>query len=378
MSFFSDKPPQECWAYFDRHIQQIPNAANGAKCRQYLQEREENIELSTCGSYLAHIKAFGIYLGQREWLDATRDDVIMHIKGAAGQQGRVGREYHGRGRPLGQYTKYQRMVMLREFYMWLLDTEDTPPQFRRMPFVKPTMEEQSLARDDRLAPDEVLDMLAAATNKRDRAIVMFLLDTGFRAGEAAAMDIRDVKFDEHGAKVLHSREARGLKTLRRKVPTRVTIATRYIREWLADHPFRRHVDRPLFISMSNRNLGERMKAAAIWSIVTRLAKRARIRHVHPHMFRHTAASLRAGDGWNEEMLRLHFGWSKGSEMPSLYSHVEEDYDRFALRKAGVALPPPKPLWTLECPHCHQDQPGDAFFCGACGKPMAEESGEAAA
>lgn len=378
MSFFSDKDEAACWAYFDRHIAMIPNVANQAKCRQYMLEREENIELSTLGSYLTHIKAFGVYLGNREWLDATRDDVILHIKGAAGQQGRVGRHHPGRGRPLGQYTKYQRMVMLREFYKWLQDTDETPPQFRRMPFVKPTLEEQTLARDDRLAPDEVLDMVAAAKDKMERSLVMFLLDSGFRAGEAAALNIRDVKFDDHGAKVMHGREARGLKTLRRKVPTRLTIAARSLRDWIDKHPFRLHPERPLFISRSNRNLGERLGAAGIWAIVTRLARRAKIRHVHPHMFRHTAASLRAADGWNEEMLRLHFGWSKGSEMPSLYSHVEEDYDRFALRKFGTPLPAPKPAWTVECPHCTTDCPGDAFFCTSCGKALHEDSGEAVA
>lgn len=378
MSFFSAKNDAECWAYFDRHLALIPNDANAAMARKFLGEKEESCELSTCGSYLAHIKAFGIYLGPREWLDATRDVVIDHIKSAVGRPGRAGRSHPGQLRPLGQYTKYQRMVMLRDFYKWLLDTDDTPPQFRRMPFVKPTMEEQSLARDDRLTPDEVMDMMAAAKGTRDRAVIMLLLDSGFRAGEVAALDIRDIHFDDHGSKARHNRTARGLKTLRRKVPTRLTISTRYIKEWLADHPWRRHVDRPLMISLSPRNFGSRLKASAIWGIVDRTAKRARIRHVHPHMFRHTAASIRARDGWNEEMLRLHFGWSKGSEMPSLYSHVEDDYDNFALRKAGIPLPAPKPAWSLQCPHCSSYQPGDAFFCGACGKSMHEESGEAEA
>lgn len=377
MSFFSDKDDATCWAYFDRHIMRIPSEANRDSCRRYLREREENIELSTLGSYLCHIKAFGIYLGAREWKDATRDDVIDHIKSAAGQQGRLGRQHGRRGQPLGQYTKYQRMVMLREFYKWLLDTDDTPPQFRRMPFTKPTMEEQTASREDRLRTDEVMDLLAAARDPMERALVMLLLDSGFRAGEAAALNIRDVSFDDNGAKLMHGREARGLKTLRRKVPTRLTIGARHVREWIAVHPFRLHPERPLFISRSNRNLGERIGAGGVWTIVNNIAKRAKVRHVHPHMFRHTAASLRAADGWNEEMLRLHFGWSKGSDMPSLYAHVEEDYDRFALRKAGAPLPAPKPQWTLQCPHCQTDCPGDAFFCTSCGKAIHEAGGAAA-
>ena len=104
-----------------------------------------------------------------------------------------------------------------------------------------------------------------------------------------------------------------------------------------------------------------------------MAREAKIRHVHPHMFRHTAASIRSADGWNEEMMRLHFGWTKGSEMSSLYSHVEQDYDSFALRKAGLPIPVEKPKWQLECPHCMANSPGDSFFCANCGKPLHEES-----
>lgn len=377
MSFFSDKAPEDCWAYFDRHIAQIPNKANRDSCRRYLQEREEAIELSTCGSYLGHIKAFGIYLGNREWKDATRDDVIQHIKDAKGQQGRKGRAHPGRGKFLGQYTKYQRMVMLREFYKWLLDDEH-PPQFKRMPFTKPSLEEQSLAREDRLTQDEIMAMLASTTDARDRAIVMLLLDAGYRAGEAAALNIRDITFDDNGAKLMHTKGAKGLKTNRRKVPTRITLAAPYLRAWISEHPGRLRFDSPLFVSRGNRSRGGRLGAAGIWSTVTRMAKHAKIRHVHPHMFRHTSASMRARDGWNEEMMRLHFGWSKGSEMPSLYSHVEQDYDTFALRKTGLPVPAEKPKWFAECAACHKDSPGDAFFCAHCGKALHGETGDAMA
>lgn len=258
MSFFSDKARDDCWTYFERHIKQIPGSANQDAARTYLQEREENIEISTVGSYLTHIKAFGQYLNGRDWKDATRSDVINHIKSARGRQGRQDRGDVRRTRSLGRYTKYQRMVMLREFYKWLLDTDEdeTPPQFKRMPFRKPSLEEQTRSRDDRLTIKEVVDMLAAARNEKERCIVMLLLDSGFRAGELVALDIGDVRFDEHGAKVLHGRDARGLKTRRRRVPTRITFAAPYVRRWVAVHPRRMQPDAPLFPSRSNRNNGQ--------------------------------------------------------------------------------------------------------------------------
>lgn len=373
MSFLSDKSPEECWEYFDRHLALIPNEENRREARQFLLEKEESGKLSTVGGYLGHIKPFGIYLADRPWRDATRDDVILHIKGATGKQGRVERTYTGRGRPLGKYTKYQRMVMLRQFYKWLLDTDETPDQFRRMPFRKPTSEEQEATLQDRATQDEVISLLSATEDKRDRAIVMTLVDGGFREGELVAFNNGDAVFDDYGAKLQHQSDAGALKTGIRKVPTRITFAAPYLKDWMGVHPHRRDAAWPLFTSRSNRNFGERLTGRAIWDILDRLCRRAKIRHINPHMLRHTSASIRSGDGWNEEMMRLHFGWRKGSKMPSHYSHVQDKYDAFALRRAGFPVKEsPKEVWTNKCAECERDNALDAIYCGGCGRRVLDD------
>lgn len=373
MSFFSDRSPEECWEYFDRHLAMIPNKQNSQEARQFLLEREESGKISTVGGYLGHIKPFGIYLDDTPWRDATRDDVILHIKSAVGKQGRVERTYTGRGQPLGKYTKYQRMMMLRVFYQWLLDTDDTPDQFRRMPFRKPTIEEQGAGRHDRVTQDEAISLLSVTEDKRDRAIVMTLLDGGFREGELVAFDNGDVDFDDYGVKMQHQIDLGGLKTGIRKVPTRLTFAAPYLKDWMDVHPFRRDPSWPLFTSRSHRNFGERLGSRAIWDILDRLSRRAKIRHINPHMLRHTSASIRSGDGWNEEMMRLHFGWRKGSKMPSHYSHVEDDYDAFALRRAGFPVKEPRrEVWTNKCPACQRDNALDAIFCSGCGRRVLDD------
>ncbi len=373
MSFFTGKSRDDAWAYVDRHIALIPLAENSREARQFLLEKEENGKLSTVGCYLGHIKPFGIYLGEKPWREATRDDVILHIKSATGKQGRVERTYTGRGRPLGRYTKYQRMVMLRVFYQWLLDTDDTPDQFRRMPFRKPTAEEQGAGRHDRVTQDDIISLLSATEDRRDRAIVMTLLDGGFREGELVAFDLPDAVFDDYGVKLRHSSNADGLKTGIRKVPTRLTFAAPYLRDWIEVHPRRRDERPPLFTSRSNRNHGARLGGRAIWDILDRLCRRAKIRHINPHMLRHTAASIRTGDGWNEEMMRLHFGWSKGSTMPSYYSHVEDDYDAFALRRAGIPVKESeRERWDNPCAGCGRQNALDATFCSTCGRRVLDD------
>lgn len=374
MSFFNGKSRDDAWSYFDRHVALIPLASNRADVRQYLLEREENAKLSTLGCYLGHVKSFGIYLDQRPWSDATRQDVILHIKEARGRQGRTERSYTGRGEPLGRYTKYQRTVMLRQFYKWLQNTEHTPLQFERMPFTKPTFDEQLFGRHDRLSQDEVISLLSATEDKRDRAIVMTLLDGGFRDGELVGFNLECVAFDDYGAKLLHAPGTPGLKSGIRKVPTRITFAAAYLRDWIEAHPYRHDETWALFTSRSNRNYGARLTASGVWSVLDRLSRRARIRHINPHMLRHTAASIRSGDGWNEEMMRLHFGWSKGSDMPSYYSHVEDDYDAFALRRAGFPVKAAEhDDWTGECSHCGHVNALDAYFCQGCQRRLLRDA-----
>ena len=373
MSFFSNKDRDECWDYFYRHIDQLPSKANKQDLTRFLMWKEEHAKLSTLGCYLGHIKAFGLYLGDTAWLDASKDDVFLHIKGAKSKQGRVPLRDHRHIRSLGKYTKYQRMVMLREFYKWLLDIDECPEQFRRLPFQKPSMEEQSEARD-RVMQDELVLMLATTGDKRDRAILMFLADSGFRSGEASALDDVDVEFDDYGAKValwiypqdptVPRKKRRGLKTGARKVKIRLTISVPYLKDWLDVHPLRKQgTPFPLFTSRSNRNRNDRLTSGGLWGVVDKLSRWAKIRHIHPHMLRHTAASIRTGDGWNEEMMRLHFGWSKGSAMPSLYSHSEADYEAFALRKAGFPVPKETEThWLVECEACGAMNEPDLVFC----------------
>jgi integrase len=365
MSYFTGKSRDEAWEYFHRHLAKIPLKQNHEQARKYLLEKEEYLKLSTMGSYLGHIKAFGIHLKLKPWLKATRDDVFYHIKGADGGKGIPARMTYPR-KPLGKYSKYQRMVMLRDFYKWLLDTDETPEQFKRLPFKKPTFDEQSRGLEAKISKDEVLRMLTVAGDEMDRALIMLLLDSGFRSGEASALDLQDVEFDEYGALIQHHELVEGLKTGVRKVKIRITFATRYVRKWMEKHPDALNPDAPLFISRSHRNHGDRLSASAIWEHVSSLARDANIRHIHPHMFRHSCVSEAARSGWGEEMMRLRFGWSKGSPMPSHYSHVEDEFDNYSRRQAGLPMANDTDNdWNKKCGSCGASNRLEAVQCKSC-------------
>ncbi len=137
-----------------------------------------------------------------------------------------------------------------------------------------------------LTPEDVRKLLDACTCQRDRAIVLCLVDSGFRAAEFVALEGRDI--DAH-AGVVAVRMGKGQKD-------RVTyLGAKARRELLR---YWKETGKPLdyapvWVSL---NTGERLTHWGLRLILQRLGDRAGVEHCHPHTFRRTCAlwSLRAG------------------------------------------------------------------------------------
>jgi integrase/recombinase XerD len=136
-----------------------------------------------------------------------------------------------------------------------------------------------------LTPAEVGKLLAACENERDRAALLFLLDSGLRAGEFVALNIGDVD-TQTGAVTVH--EGKGQKGRIAYIGVKARRALlRYLltRDDVAPSA-------PLWVSVTT---GERL---------THWGLRLRLRHIgqqagvicHPHKLRRTFAiwALRSG------------------------------------------------------------------------------------
>lgn len=130
---------------------------------------------------------------------------------------------------------------------------------------------------------EVRALLTAVDNRRDRAILLTLLDTGIRRHELLALDVKDADFQE-GFLLVHGKGDKD-----RYVPIEPT-ALDALREMLIEHP--KHG--PLF----RNRYGQRLQPLGLRSMLLRLKRRAGLEcRVHPHKFRHTFARnyLKWGD-----------------------------------------------------------------------------------
>jgi site-specific recombinase XerD len=144
-----------------------------------------------------------------------------------------------------------------------------------------------------LSEDQVNHLLnAAATSEyplRNKAIILFLLDTGVRASEMCALRPRDIDKDARTAVVL------GKGNKRRVVYYGRTVASALAAYQRLDV---RESDEPLFFSERGTAAGCGLTRCGLTQLIERLAKRANIFNIRcsPHSLRHTWALnfVRAG------------------------------------------------------------------------------------
>lgn len=191
---------------------------------------------------------------------------------------------------------------LRVFFRWLTDAEGLEAN----PYanvVAPRVREEPI---DVLSDDELRRLLAACrgrgfTERRDTAIIRFLLDTGCRLGEVCSLMLTDLDLDIAIVSVTG-------KTGRRNVPLAPKTASAlddYLRS-RSKHRDRR--DPALWLSDTTRHAGM-LGQDGIRLLLRRRATIAGVENVNPHRFRHTAAHAYLASGGTEGAAMRIFGWS---------------------------------------------------------------------
>ena len=217
--------------------------------------------------------------------------------------------------------------------------------------------------EDILTQDEVKKLADSCLNPRDRALILLLYESGARAGELIGINLKDITFDEYGAVIMLNG-----KTGMRRV--RVIDCVPDIKVWLNNHPRANDQSAPLFIELRGKynNLGNH---ATLANIIKAAKRRAGLtKRIHPHLFRHSRATHLAQD-FTEQELKIIFGWSGGSRMPSTYVHLSgADLDRKMLQKRGLTLDnsPQKAeeLKPITCKNCQCENSSTARICTQCG------------
>lgn len=142
---------------------------------------------------------------------------------------------------------------------------------------------------DNLTPDQVREVIAAAPNARDRAIIMLMITAGLRCIEIARANIEDIR--NAGADTILYLQGKGKNSKDDYVKISHTTL-KAIMAYLQTRKDANPTD-PLFTSEANRNAGGRLTTISISRIVKNAMQAAgyNSNRLTAHSCRHTAATL---------------------------------------------------------------------------------------
>ena len=229
-------------------------------------------------------------------------------------------------------------------------------------------------RDKRKLPkrlvsrEDLLKILRACDNDRDKALIFFLYESGARKSEALAMVKGDLIADQYGFIAIING-----KTGERRI--RLIESAPDIRNWLNRHPAPQDPKAPLWASLSKHSKGRRLHKESLLRLFKRLGERAGLDyHIYPHLLRHSRATELSAI-FTEVQLCKFFGWEISSPMPRTYiSRAGVDIDGRLLEASGIKAPDRHEIKMLkaECPSCGAAQSPAAVFCYECGALLETE------
>jgi integrase/recombinase XerD len=168
------------------------------------------------------------------------------------------------------------------------------------------------------------------TAKRDKAIVLTLLDTGLRASELCALRVEDVDMKSGKVNVRAGEEGKA-KGGKGRVVYIGKSARRFLWRYLVDRDDGNDPDAPLFTGKFNRAFNR----DALRQLINALGAKAGIKKCHPHRFRHTFAITYLRSGGDIFTLKALLG--HGSlDMVEHYARIAEVDIEQAHRKASPA------------------------------------------
>lgn len=271
-----------------------------------------------------------------------------------------------RGKPFKQNTKRDYITILKPFLLWLVDSEYVHLPVKKIKALKPLPPERStIGPDEILTPDEILRLIQACKNSRDRALISVLYESGVRVAELGRLCWGDVIFDEFGVKLYIDDQKN-----RQHRYSRLVISTEYLATWKNDYPIDIAPEAPVFIDFMHRDA---VHYDAIVRLLQRAQKRAGItKNTNPHIFRHTRITHMIQQNYQESIIKKSMWNNLNTEMFSVYvSLSESDIDNEFLQRAGIENIKPKEdhLMPVTCGNCQKVNPPGNAFCSNCGNPL---------
>jgi len=270
-----------------------------------------------------------------------------------------------KGQPLSPSTKIDYGRVLKQFYKWLRNTKESPPEVNWIK-TKLSVKEKTI-KFDLITWDDINSCSNNANSSKDLGFINFIYESGGRIGEILNMKNRDVKFSDKFARVRLDG-----KTGERWIP--IVTSTQLLAQYMQTKKNTNEEDY-FWVSDSDKNKGTQLQYAGATKILRKLFARANIKkRCNPHSFRHSRAT-ELSKTLTEPQLRLFFGWERGSDTPSVYTHLSgRDIDDVILNMNGlVSKKEQDEDKSRICSLCETVNRPKSNFCSKCGYGLTTKS-----
>ena len=398
--------------YIDNMIKNFRNKQHAEEVKEYLlvRKRIDKVNSYTMRNDVQSLLSLDSFAKDKSFKDLSQDDMLKF-------EGYLEKDYVPQGRAKVNYTKKglnrstieQYMTHIKRFYKYYFNMDEYKKGKRfqkNIPYPgivswisTSASNHRDLPLDKLISEDDLLKLLNVCENKRDQAMYSAgFYDAGLRISELISLNVGSVGFDKLGGYFILPKEGADLKTGTRKIRLFILpSSTQYLKEYLNVHPFKKYDYAPLFYSRDMKTYLKvfdkvkngtvtkedferlRLSRPGLEGNLRLLCKMAGIADLTPHMLRHQSATLCSKKGFNEMELRIRYGWSPASKMPSRYVHLaSKDLDDKIKLITGYEEPEemePSKLINIVCWNCNEDNVPTNKFCGKCSailKPKKEE------
>jgi integrase len=259
-----------------------------------------------------------------------------------------------------EYTNHDYRTALRVLAKRTVDGDELPDSVEWIPSGTSNSHDPVPNPAEMLDWDEdIIPMIEASKNSRDKALIAVAFDAGARSGELRELTVGDVNDHKHGLRIFVDG-----KTGQRDVTLIPSVP--YLQRWLGDHPAAEDNTAPLWCKLSEP---EELSYRGFRQIFELAAERAGVtKPTTPTNFRKSNASYLAQQGMSQPYIEDRQGRKRGSDATAHYvarfgGEAEDDYAR--MHGLEVEEEEPEPIGPLECPRCGKETPRHEPACVWC-------------
>lgn len=263
----------------------------------------------------------------------------------------------------GQQWKWHMLKTFKTFFKWMKETDDMPQEVKWIKVSRP--------KNPPLNPNELLSIedvkvIADSCDRRDRAFVKTLWESGCRIGEFLTLRLKDVeKVDKDGC-FLNLQKS---KTELRKIFIYYFYPD--LQEWIWHHPQANNPNAPLWPNLQNGHNLDGISYRAAQKLFRKAINRCggfKGKKIHLHSLRHSSVSHFAhSNTLTDAELKYKFWGNAGTQQLSRYCHMNPYNIADKIRgKNGRHVETPEPQG---CPGCGTVNDGLSKECRGCGKTL---------